>query len=363
MKPGAGARPKAAGKTEVQAPEAMDRWIDALLEGGSTSNPDSHEDRPASADSAPDAVAQTARALADLPALDPQRQAAMRAALEARFALTAGAGRTSGDPPRADAAPRSSGFESLARRLGISASGLRLLALLLTALLLAGLYLERSRPAPGPAEGGRQAPVSSLLPGSSEGAGTLGDSASSSDPGFASASDSGSASASAADSGSASASDSAPASYAKNESGNSGEAAGRQPEEVPALDPSLPRPGPSSPFLAPGATPQPSTERGAEPGERYRLTGFVRDTDGRGIADAIVTAWRIGDAGFFVQRSEADGSYRLELAAGQYLLHAETDGHLERWYDGQAGSLDREDARKLLVPAADLSSVDFVLPH
>jgi hypothetical protein len=108
------------------------------------------------------------------------------------------------------------------------------------------------------------------------------------------------------------------------------------------------------------ATPAPALP--AQP-SRAIVRGYVRDVKGRGIPDAHVTAWRVDGPGFYVQRSEADGAYRLELGAGRYLMQAEAEGFAGRWHDADGGSAGRDGAGVLEMNEAGGSTVDFVLPR
>lgn len=367
MKRRAGARPEAQRRSEMPeppamlGPEALDQWIDGFM---ADSKPmDSIQDSPPTADRSTEShsnadsgsMARTARALSALPAMDPDRQAAMRAALEARFSLTVGSPRSSDARASADAGPMPSRLDGLARRLGLSAGNLRLLFLLLTLLALAGLFLQRGNPERAPASETELGPALSRDAIDTEADSAAPEASSQLQPVAGSASPAGT-------SRNSDLSAASPASTVEISAAAS-QSIHRTPEvQAQAADEDAPD-LPAIALLHATAPPWPASKVGRAATERFSLSGYVRDAEGRGIADAIVTAWRIGDAGFFVQRSEADGSYRLELRAGQYRLHAEAQGFAENWYDGLGGSQQRDGARTVVVPAVDNNPVDFVLPQ
>lgn len=89
------------------------------------------------------------------------------------------------------------------------------------------------------------------------------------------------------------------------------------------------------------------------------VTGKVADPDSRGIPGAVVSAYPLGAAGFYVQRTEADGTYRLRLRPGTYVLRAEAEGFAARWYGGGAR---RGDAAAVdVTPARPATGIDFTL--
>lgn len=100
--------------------------------------------------------------------------------------------------------------------------------------------------------------------------------------------------------------------------------------------------------VAPSPTPLPGAPRGdrgagrtgaaapqasATPA-RLEVTGTVMDAGGRGIAGALVSAYPLGAPGFYLQRSSDDGTYRLRLRPGSYVLHASAEGYAGAWHGG-----------------------------
>ncbi len=125
----------------------------------------------------------------------------------------------------------------------------------------------------------------------------------------------------------------------------------------------IPRPDDARDAPATTTASSPSRPRPLSPdGRDGFVAGRVLDPAGTGIADAVVTAWRIDAPGIFVQRSEADGRYRLELPPGRYHLHAEARDRAERWYDGAEGGPDRGGAIELRLRESGRTGIDFVLP-
>lgn len=125
-----------------------------------------------------------------------------------------------------------------------------------------------------------------------------------------------------------------------------------------ARDGGVARTAPSSspPPLVPTAmAPAPS----ADPGRQRAVTGRVADASGMGIPDAVVTAYRIGSSAFYIQRTGADGAYRLRLQPGAYVFRAAADGHQAQWY---RGGTQRADATVVDVSAAQpATGIDFLL--
>lgn len=114
-------------------------------------------------------------------------------------------------------------------------------------------------------------------------------------------------------------------------------------------------PSSSPPPVPTAMAPAPS----ADPGRQRAVTGRVADASGMGIPDAVVTAYRIGSSAFYIQRTGADGAYRLRLQPGAYVFRAAAAGHQAQWY---RGGTQRADATVVDVSAAQSATgIDFLL--
>lgn len=90
------------------------------------------------------------------------------------------------------------------------------------------------------------------------------------------------------------------------------------------------------------------------------LRGRVTDADGRPIADAEVTAYRVDRVGIFVQRTGVDGRFAIHLPWGRYRLEARATGFASRWLLQVAA---REAAAILTWESnAPVPTVEFALP-
>jgi len=89
------------------------------------------------------------------------------------------------------------------------------------------------------------------------------------------------------------------------------------------------------------------------------IEGQVVDGKGRGIADALVKAFRDGATSFYVQRTDEGGRYRILVAPGRFRLRAEADGHASQWFAGaaEATGADLVEARS----GTRRTEVDFTL--
>lgn len=90
------------------------------------------------------------------------------------------------------------------------------------------------------------------------------------------------------------------------------------------------------------------------------LRGRVTDADGRPIADAEVTAYRVDRVEIFVQRTGVDGRFAIHLPWGRYRLEARATGFASRWLLQVAA---REAAAILIWELdAPVPTVEFALP-
>ncbi|WP_028474293.1 carboxypeptidase regulatory-like domain-containing protein [Nocardioides alkalitolerans] len=93
------------------------------------------------------------------------------------------------------------------------------------------------------------------------------------------------------------------------------------------------------------------------------VTGKVTGPSGSPLAGVVVAAYEVGATSWIdVSETGADGTYRLGLAAGSYLLrfHDERGAavHATQWYDGGAGAATMEGARPLTVRTSTPATVD-----
>lgn len=331
-----------------------------------------------------DALVDVAQALAETPGLPPRRRAEMRAGLEARAAQRLPT------PPTGQPARSWRAFWP-----ALEPRGAALLVLLLGALVLLGAWLWReSRDAaapPSPARGAATALRDVGGPRAVQGSGGTGgrpaDISSraappTSEPGVAAlpggrAAASG-ATASAADDARVRAEpgpeDAGAAGVPRPQPGATAASSGRAPEGArpsPTLRTGSDAPGGAGPrrvatedvaVSAAGRDEARETPRPSDGGRAAPIRGRVIDERGRGIAGALVTAYRDGDERFYVQRTDQDGAFVLRPALGRYRLHASASGFEPRWWAGPgAVSEARGGAAELDVGTAPLRAT-LVLP-
>lgn len=331
------------------------------------------------------ALIDVAEALAATPGLPPARRAALRAGLEARAARRFPRP-SAGEPAR----PRSPRWPALGAR------GAALLALVLGGLVLLGVWLwQEARDVAAPASPARGAATASHDDGGPRPAqgsgGTLGSLADISSRAAPPASDPGGA----ARPGGGTAASGATASVANAEraraqQGGGGPGADGAPRPPPGATAASSGRAPEGALASPtlrtdsdapvGAGPRRAvtedladspaagdaaraSPRPSEGGLAAPIRGRVLDERGRGIAGALVTAYRDGDERFYVQRTDAEGAFVLRPAPGRYRLHASAPGFDARWWAGPGdASGARGNAAELKVGTASPLRATLVLP-
>ncbi|NOY07052.1 MAG: carboxypeptidase regulatory-like domain-containing protein, partial [Chlorobi bacterium] len=101
------------------------------------------------------------------------------------------------------------------------------------------------------------------------------------------------------------------------------------------------------------------------PHNPYKISGFVKDAAGAGIADAtIIVEMKVSShpgARNFYGRTNKNGSYSIALPEGTFLVRASARGFLMRYFDN---ARDRSQATPVTLNAqnTEKNDVDFVLP-